>query len=99
MPIRHTEGNNCAFSKPRGVVHSIDMKTNQPTLHGLHHVTATVNAAPPKLPDAHEANRAYTTYPAEAGNVILFESWLRHEVAANRVDDERISISFNYAWS
>ena len=35
-------------------------------------------AAPPKLPDAHEANRIYTTYPAEAGNVILFESWLRH---------------------
>ena len=56
-------------------------------------------AAPPKLADAHEANRAYTTYPAEAGNVILFESWLRHEVAANRVDDERISISFNYAWA
>ena len=56
-------------------------------------------AAPPKLPSVRDENRAYTTYPAEAGNVILFESWLRHEVAANRVDDERISISFNYAWA
>ena len=56
-------------------------------------------AAPPKLPTVREENRLYTTYPAEAGNVILFESWLRHEVAANRVDDERISISFNYAWA
>ena len=39
------------------------------------------------------------TYPAEAGNVILFESWLRHEVPSNRVPEERISVSFNYAWS
>jgi uncharacterized protein (TIGR02466 family) len=56
-------------------------------------------ASPPKLADARPENRLYTTYPAEAGNVILFESWLRHEVAANRVEDERISISFNYAWA
>jgi uncharacterized protein (TIGR02466 family) len=56
-------------------------------------------AAPPRLPDAKPAHRAHITYPAEAGNVILFESWLRHEVPANRVDDERISISFNYNWS
>jgi hypothetical protein len=29
--------------------------------------------------------------------VTLFESWLRHEVVANPVEAERISISFNYA--
>jgi len=56
-------------------------------------------AAPPKLPNARPAHRPHITYPAEAGNVILFESWLRHEVPANRVDDERISISFNFNWS
>lgn len=56
-------------------------------------------AAPPRLPDCREENRPHITYPAEAGNVILFESWLRHEVAANRVDDERISVSFNYNWA
>ena len=33
----------------------------------------------------------------EAGNVILFESWLRHEVPTNQAKTERISISFNYA--
>ncbi len=55
-------------------------------------------AAPPKLGSAREENRPHTTYPAEAGNVILFESWLRHEVTQNRVAAERISISFNYAW-
>jgi uncharacterized protein (TIGR02466 family) len=56
-------------------------------------------AAPPRLPGTRPANRLHVTYPAEAGRVILFESWLRHEVAANRVAAERISISFNYNWS
>jgi uncharacterized protein (TIGR02466 family) len=36
--------------------------------------------------------------PAEAGSVVLFESWLRHEVAPNPLDSERVSISFNYGW-
>ncbi len=56
-------------------------------------------AAPPKRTDASDANRTYITYPAEAGNVILFESWLRHEVSQNNSQAERISISFNFAWS
>ena len=56
-------------------------------------------AAPPRLPGARRANRAHVTYPAHAGQLILFESWLRHEVAQNRVEAERISVSFNYNWS
>jgi uncharacterized protein (TIGR02466 family) len=56
-------------------------------------------AAPPRLATARRENKVHVTYPAEAGNVILFESWLRHEVASNRVEDERISISFNYTWA
>jgi uncharacterized protein (TIGR02466 family) len=56
-------------------------------------------AMPPRRADARPANRQHVTYPAEAGTVILFESWLRHEVAANPATGERISISFNYNWS
>lgn len=56
-------------------------------------------AAPPKTANARPANRPHITYPAKAGWVLLFESWLRHEVAANRTTYERISISFNYNWS
>ena len=56
-------------------------------------------AAPPRRPGARRENQLHTTYPAKAGNLILFESWLRHEVPANRVDEERISISFNFNWS
>jgi uncharacterized protein (TIGR02466 family) len=56
-------------------------------------------AAPPRLTSARAAHRAHVTYPAKAGHVILFESWLRHEVAANQADAERISISFNFNWT
>ena len=56
-------------------------------------------AAPPRINKAKPENHTFVTYPAEAGNLVLFESWLRHEVPANLVQEERISISFNYAWS
>ena len=34
----------------------------------------------------------------EVGEVLLWESWLRHEVPMNMAEDERISVSFNYGW-
>ncbi|MBX3747555.1 MAG: phytanoyl-CoA dioxygenase family protein [Verrucomicrobiae bacterium] len=55
-------------------------------------------AAPPRVAEPRPENRTFVSYPAEAGGVILFESWLRHEVAANRSAGERVSISFNYGW-
>ena len=55
-------------------------------------------AAPPRRADAEPANRPWITVPAEAGKLVLFESWLRHEVAPNPVAAERVSISFNYGW-
>jgi len=36
--------------------------------------------------------------PAQAGTLVLFESWLRHEVPPNPAASPRISISFNYNW-
>ena len=55
-------------------------------------------AAPPRRTDAAERNRAWVVMPASAGSLLLFESWLRHEVAANSVNSQRVSISFNYHW-
>jgi uncharacterized protein (TIGR02466 family) len=53
-------------------------------------------AAPPRKVNAR--NRPWVVVPAEAGQVVMFESWLRHEVAANPLKAERVSISFNYGW-
>src|ERR1700688_4304031 len=55
-------------------------------------------AAPPRIAGARPQSRPWVVLPAEAGNVVLFESWLRHEVPPNPVAAERISISFNYNW-
>jgi uncharacterized protein (TIGR02466 family) len=55
-------------------------------------------AAPPRRVNARPQNRPWFVIPAEAGNVVLFESWLRHEVPPNPVAAERVSISFNYNW-
>jgi len=55
-------------------------------------------AAPPRRADSKPENRPWIVLPAEAGNVVLFESWLRHEVPPNQSKKQRISISFNYNW-
>jgi uncharacterized protein (TIGR02466 family) len=55
-------------------------------------------AAPPRLPETRPENKQFVSYLPETGKVVLFESWLRHEVAANQTDEDRVSISFNYHW-
>jgi len=55
-------------------------------------------AAPPRKAGARPRSRSWVTLPAVAGGVVLFESWLRHEVPPHPVAEERISISFNYSW-
>jgi len=54
-------------------------------------------AAPPRRA-SQPSGRAWVEIPAETGSLVLFESWLRHEVPPNPVAAERISISFNYSW-
>ena len=53
-------------------------------------------AAPSRRPDAPEPLRSFVTVEPAAGTILLWESWLRHEVTAGRGKGERISISFNY---
>jgi uncharacterized protein (TIGR02466 family) len=55
-------------------------------------------AAPPRSLRARPKNRPWVTLPAVAGQVVLFESWLRHEVASHPTAAERVSVSFNYNW-
>lgn len=57
---------------------------------------AMMMAAPTRLPDAAEDARPFVYVQPAAGTVLLWESWLRHEVPANGARRERVSVSFNY---
>jgi uncharacterized protein (TIGR02466 family) len=59
---------------------------------------ANFMAAPPKIENASVANQRFISLQPKAGDLILFESWLRHEVPANRSQQARVSVSFNYEW-
>ena len=55
-------------------------------------------AAPPLKPKVSTNRQRWVVVPALAGKLVLFESWLRHEVPPNPAAAPRISISFNYNW-
>ncbi|MGD9599973.1 MAG: TIGR02466 family protein [Steroidobacteraceae bacterium] len=95
---------------PRGVVHSGHLHPLS-LLSGTYYVATPRGAAglkledprlerfmaaPPRRRNAPRALRPWVVIPAQAGRVVLFESWLRHEVPPGRGPGERISISFNY---
>lgn len=54
--------------------------------------------APLRLKTAPENLQPFVYVKPEVGEVLLWESWLRHEVPMNMSEDERISVSFNYNW-
>lgn len=97
---------------PRGVTHTLHLHPLS-VVSGTYYVQVPPGApglkfedprldrymgAPPRRLRARLENRQWVTLPASAGQLLLFESWLRHEVPANPVDQERVSISFNYGW-
>ena len=55
-------------------------------------------AAPPRKKKAKPENRQFAYIAPNPGTVLLWESWLRHEVPLNEAESERISVSFNYGW-
>jgi uncharacterized protein (TIGR02466 family) len=52
----------------------------------------------PRKEKASVENRRFIRLTPQNGQLVLFESWLRHEVEQNRSPKDRISISFNYNW-
>jgi len=97
---------------PRQVVHSLHLHPLS-TISGTYYVRTPRGApgikfedprldrfmaAPPRRSDCRPENRPWVTVPADAGTVVLFESWLRHEVPPNPVAADRVSISFNFNW-
>lgn len=59
---------------------------------------ANLMHSPPRRENARTENRTHVSVPAKAGTLVLFESWLRHEVPMHRAEDPRVSVSFNYDW-
>ena len=56
-------------------------------------------AAPARKKDARETLKPFIYVQPAVGDIVLWESWLRHEVPMNMAEeDERISVSFNYKW-
>ncbi len=95
---------------PRGVTHGLHLHPLA-TISGTYYVRTPRGvpglkledprldrymAAPPRRPESEQ--QPWVTLPVAAGTVLLFESWLRHEVPPNPVASERVSISFNYHW-
>jgi uncharacterized protein (TIGR02466 family) len=96
----------------RGAVHGLHLHPLA-TISGSYYVAAPTGAAglkfedprlarfmaaPPRLSGACRANRPWVIFPVRTGALLLFESWLRHEVAPQARAAERVSISFNYGW-
>jgi len=54
-------------------------------------------AAPVRADDAPEDLRTFFTVEPEPGLLLMWESWLRHEVLPGKGKAERLSISFNFA--
>ena len=97
---------------PQGVVHGLHLHPLS-TISGTYYVQTPKGcsaikfedprldrfmAAPPRRADSDAENKPWYHVPAEAGKLVLFESWLRHEVAPNPSATARVSISFNYSW-
>ena len=54
-------------------------------------------AAPPRNEAAPEEERTFVYVAPKAGDVLIWESFLRHEVPMNAAKRARISVSFNYS--
>ena len=59
---------------------------------------AQMMAAPPRKSTARRANRSFVDIAPRPGTLLLWESWLRHEVPVNGARKPRTSVSFNYRW-
>jgi uncharacterized protein (TIGR02466 family) len=54
-------------------------------------------AAPKRSAEAPEAEQTFVSIAPQPGTLLLWESFVRHEVPANAAKSDRISLSFNYA--
>ncbi len=95
---------------PEGGAHSGHIHTNA-VISGTYYVAvpegagpivfedprhASMMAAPPRRASAPVELQNHVSLRPAAASVMMWESWLRHEVPVNRAEGLRISVSFNY---
>jgi uncharacterized protein (TIGR02466 family) len=54
-------------------------------------------AAPARKKSASRDNQVFVSVAPKAGTILMWESFLRHEVPLNASKEKRVSVSFNYA--
>ncbi len=59
---------------------------------------AMMMASPGRRDDAPESDRNFIYVAPKAGEVLMWESFIRHEVPMNQARKSRVSVSFNYSW-
>jgi uncharacterized protein (TIGR02466 family) len=55
-------------------------------------------AAPPRKRNGQWKHQSFIEFSPKAGEFILFEGWMKHEVPPHKGVRPRVSISFNYEW-
>ena len=94
-------GNHSAHIHPNSVISGttyISMPSGSSAIKFEDPRHSMMMAAPSRIKDAKEYLKPFIYVNPSVGDVLLWESWLRHEVPANNSSEERISISFNYSW-
>ena len=94
-------GNHSAHIHPNSVISGttyISMPSGSSAIKFEDPRHSMMMAAPSRIKDAKEYLKPFIYINPSVGDVLLWESWLRHEVPANNSSEERISISFNYSW-
>ena len=88
---------------PQGGSHTSHIHTNA-VLSGTYYVNAPEGSSPIVFEDPRHAmmmaapprkTSVYESRTPKAGTLMLWESWLRHEVPMNRAESNRTSVSFN----
>ena len=94
-------GNHSAHIHPNSVISGttyISMPSGSSAIKFEDPRHSMMMAAPSRIKHAKEYLKPFIYINPSVGDVLLWESWLRHEVPANNSSEERISISFNYSW-
>ena len=87
---------------PEGCYHAFHCHPHS-VVSGTYYVDVPRGSSPLRIEDpraplfmAAPARKFQEDLIPKVGEIILFESWLKHEVPPNRVKGTRISVSFNY---